>query len=243
LRPIRCGQLELLEQVERGLNKDFILGFARLDDARTHFLTNFQKTNLAQMCKPTSPETQHVPYPRRSSLKREGSNKRFLRASVSFDRVHIRLFKTTLGEQNVCSSGAPLTLGWEFEAETNDDINVVEFKRHSKGSRNLDRESSARRLILSEEERYLMLQKAGYSDEDIWHAEQDVAKVRHQRYTTLSWLPTSRLEAVLESAGRKLRRVKMRRQEGAPPSPKPIRSVHKRAHTYTGTPTAVWHDL
>jgi hypothetical protein len=119
--------------------------------------------------------------------------------SVSFDKVTIRSYPLELGG-GICSNGPPLTIGWELLHEAS--VTLLEFERkHS-----LPRERFE--LKLSGKTRYRILRNAGYTNDEIRLASDEVSKTRKQREQTAS-KPNAfgKLEEFAESATRTVKKA------------------------------------
>ena len=121
------------------------------------------------------------------------------RRHVAFSSVQIRRYPMILADNPACSSGPPLSLGWEYELLP--EMSMTEFESFRLRSRRIH----THHLILSHYKRVQILQLAGYAAEEIKTVEKEMAKVRVQRQMT-ALSPFGKLEQLAESVGRKLKR-------------------------------------
>jgi hypothetical protein len=100
-----------------------------------------------------------------------------MRRNVSFgDRLEILEFPIVLGD-SVCSSGAPVQIGWKPSKVVTRNLDVHELCREqSNGGRR-----SKKELILSVNKRALMLLNAGFDENDIKTATEDAKVIRQYR--------------------------------------------------------------
>lgn len=126
-------------------------------------------------------------------------------SKVTFDKIMIRVHKLEIGDNPACSIGPPVQLSWEVEEEREHDINVYEQERFG------IRRSNPRHLVLNYYQRVHMLKEAGYNESTIQEACREVARIQRGRSMTTLMLPVSKVEEVVRSAGRKLKRVGHRR--------------------------------
>ena len=118
---------------------------------------------------------------------------------VSFDSIQIRYYHMILGDNPACSIGAPVQLDWNFEHEEKHDLDIYEVERRPR--------RKLRHLILSYYRRKDILLQSGYNESDMRAVEKQIAKLKRQRKTTGFFLPIQKMEEVVQSAGRKVRRV------------------------------------
>ena len=120
---------------------------------------------------------------------------------VSFSQLDIHEFSMTLGDHPSATTGPPVMLDWEAEAEEK----VVDLE-HYETSRQPRR--SRRRLKLTYDERRKILEKEkGFSSQQVNEAWNEALRIREQRNETLQQGPLSMLfDDFSESANRKFRR-------------------------------------
>jgi hypothetical protein len=121
---------------------------------------------------------------------------------VSFGTIRIRRYSMAIGDNPACGIGVPVQLSWDY---VEDQLGEQDIDRYD-GERR-PRRRKLQHLGLSYYKRQDILRKAGYSEAELYQAEREVAKTRRQRKSTLMFLPVSRLEEVVESAGRKVKRA------------------------------------
>lgn len=111
-----------------------------------------------------------------------------MRRNVSFgDQLEILEFPIVLGD-SVCSSGAPVQIGWKPSKIVTRNLEVHELCREqSSGGRR-----SKRELLLSVHKRALILLNAGFDENEIETATEDAKVIRqHRRESRYQWKPSS----------------------------------------------------
>lgn len=148
--------------------------------------------------------------PAPSSIKRSESTASFFRnhatedssrikRNVSFSKIHVRDYSLTIGDNPSCLYGTPVSLGWAYVENEAIDLNAYEGGRPQR--------RSMRQMHLNSFQRKHILTAYQHSSEEIRAAKQNAAKVRRQREMTKHTLPLMKLEDMLESAGRKAKRM------------------------------------
>jgi hypothetical protein len=122
---------------------------------------------------------------------------------VKFHSIEVRKYPICLGDNPSCSIGPPVTLAWEYEEEPAIDLDVYECE-HIPHHRHL------RHLVLNYYRRHDILINAGYSELEIKQASQACAKAQRQRSRTRFLDPVSKLDEIVHSAGRKVKRAVFR---------------------------------
>lgn len=74
------------------------------------------------------------------------SSNNTLSRQVDFGMVQVRTYEQVIGDHPQCSSGCPLSLGWDYTQE--EPQSVVEYEQHRERERSLDD------LLLSDEQRH-----------------------------------------------------------------------------------------
>lgn len=121
------------------------------------------------------------------------------RREVSFHTIHIRYHPMILGDNPACSFGAPVQLDWECIEEEKHDLDVYEVERRPR--------RRLRHLVLSYYRRKDILMQAGFNEDEMRSSEKQIGKLKRQRKTTGFFLPIQKMEEVVQSAGRKVRRA------------------------------------
>uniref|UniRef100_A0A7S4RZQ0 Uncharacterized protein n=1 Tax=Ditylum brightwellii TaxID=49249 RepID=A0A7S4RZQ0_9STRA len=121
------------------------------------------------------------------------------RRHVTFDSVIIRDYGMILGDHPCCSYGPPVTLDWDYlEYEP---LKVDEYEFHHSLRRPL------KQLNLNYFRRLKLLEMAGTSEEDLKTSKKDVSKIKRSRSVTRYFVSAQPVEAAVESAVRKFKRV------------------------------------
>ena len=126
--------------------------------------------------------------------------KNIRRRSVSFDKICIREHALTLGDHPICSYGPPVCLDWKYKDLT--ECNLDEYEDIRGNSR------SMREMVMNYYCRnHLLSSLHGFTKKELKEATKEVQRIQRQRYLTRMMLPAHKVEEVLFSAGRKLKRV------------------------------------
>ena len=140
----------------------------------------------------------------------QGSNKnatwqagrRMPRRRVSFGSVGIREHTLTIGDNPSCRAGAPTSLDWEYDEKDTVHVESYEFTRRP------IRKTSSRELKMNATLRRRLLLEIGKSEAEISDAAEEAQKIRKQReFTKEVMLPLANVEAVVQSATRKAKRL------------------------------------
>jgi hypothetical protein len=120
---------------------------------------------------------------------------------VSFDCVKIRSYQQTLGDNPSVAYGPPISLDWEFQENEAIDINEYETERvfSRRTLRQLAMSYYLRKAILSRD--------YGFTEEELQQGKKEANKVKFLRGVTNTLLPMMQVEAAIESAGRKAKRM------------------------------------
>jgi len=136
----------------------------------------------------------------RPILKREDSD-RSQSKSVRFDSVHIRSHSQTLGDNPSVMYGPPISLDWDYEQH--ESIKLDDYEADRVFSRR-----TMRQMAVSYYRRKAILTRDyGFSEEELVKAHKDADKAKIKRAITNTLLPMMQVEAALESAGRKAKRM------------------------------------
>jgi hypothetical protein len=142
----------------------------------------------------------------RPSVKRDSSSTasekmKRRRKRVTFTMVQIRRYPIILTDNPACPTGPPLGLGWEYEVLPK--MNIVDFESFRLRSRRFQ----TSHLILSHYKRLEIVQRMGYSKEEIAQVEHEMATIQRHRKVTFSFSPCGMMEHALQSLGRKFKRT------------------------------------
>lgn len=123
------------------------------------------------------------------------------RKSVSFDSIQIRSYQLTMGDHPGVSYGPPIQLDWDYQEHEDIELDVYEANRGFS-------RRTMRQMVMSYYQRKNILEREyGFSEKELVRAKKDANKIKLQRNLTLTLLPMMMVEAALESAGRKAKRV------------------------------------
>lgn len=121
---------------------------------------------------------------------------------VQFSTVDIREYEMEIGDNPSCSRGPAITLGWKVtKCELYRSVDAFDCKRAN------TRKDKAHRLIMSRQERELMLLENGFSRFEIADSVRKIIRTKNQRRQTVNNLPIARFEEAIESAGRKVKKM------------------------------------
>jgi hypothetical protein len=118
---------------------------------------------------------------------------------VRFESVHIRLYHQTLGDNPAVTYGPPIALDWKY-----DEMSPVKVDEYE-GTRR-DRMADSSSLFLSSMDRRRLLQNKGFTEDEINQASLDAEKARKERGMTNALLPAMKVQEVLQSTRRKVKR-------------------------------------
>ena len=126
------------------------------------------------------------------------------RGSVSFKAIKIREYDQTVGDHPSVSYGPPISLDWNYSEKDEVDLDSYEELRGGRRSlREMQMNYYARKNTL--------MWKFGHTEEDIKSASKDANKSQRQRAITKALLPVSKVEEVMQSAKRKMKRAVRKR--------------------------------
>ena len=138
----------------------------------------------------------------RSVVLQGGRDRAHRGMNVVFDSVKIRSYSQTLGDNPCVSYGPPIQLDWDYEDGAPVPIDEFECERRSHRPRRMQA------LALNYYQRCNVLTYyCGVSVTDIKTAQKEAAKITRQRNFTKMTLPCMIVEDMLESAGRKAKRL------------------------------------
>lgn len=120
---------------------------------------------------------------------------------VAFGDVELRRYFITLGDNPSCRIGPPVSLGWEYEEFTTLPVDDYETIRQPK------RRSRLHQLVLNMYQRQGIMNRIGIDPEEIESIEKEMKRIQRQRSITAALAPFSKVEEVMASAGRKVKRA------------------------------------
>ncbi|KAG7367279.1 hypothetical protein IV203_029950 [Nitzschia inconspicua] len=127
------------------------------------------------------------------------------RGRVAFTNIQIRKYFMILGDNPSTPIGPPLSLGWEYEVLPT--MNITDFESFRLRSRRFQ----TNHLILSHYRRVEIVQRIGYTQEEVAKVEKEMKKIQTQRKITMAFTPCGKIESAFQSIGRKWRRNVLRR--------------------------------
>jgi hypothetical protein len=140
--------------------------------------------------------------PRKGSLKRISSmcsqtnsdtgSSSSLKRTVSFSSLEVREFSIALSDHPSCSYGPPIQLGWDYRQKK-----AVQVEDYEEAKLQQPRRSRRNMVLSYDVRRYLLLERAGYSEQDLEEAKSEVDRVKRERVVT-STLPASKLDETME---------------------------------------------
>mmetsp|Transcript_16999 Transcript_16999/g.25383 ORF Transcript_16999/g.25383 Transcript_16999/m.25383 type:complete len:295 (+) Transcript_16999:87-971(+) len=101
--------------------------------------------------------------------------------SIKFDKVTIREYEVTAGDNPSCSSGVPIALGWKYNP-VDKEVAIDEYEKcnATRGNSNA--------IQLSAEDRYTMLAIHGVPNSQITEAHEECQRVQKERRETINTL-------------------------------------------------------
>jgi len=120
-------------------------------------------------------------------------------SKVNFQDVTIREYDLTLGDNPSVSCGPPLSLDWTYSENDSQCLNEYEGNRSQR--------RTTRQLCVNYHQRINILSNLGHTEEEIKRAKKEANKSKSQRAITRQFLPLSKVEDVVTSAGRKAKRI------------------------------------
>ena len=140
-----------------------------------------------------------LPAPLSPSLSSPKPHQHRIKRNVSFTQIHVRDYPMTLGDNPSCVMGTPVTLDWDYQQQA--PLAVEEYEAHRPARRN------RYEMRLHEQARQDILRAAGVSRTDMKVQQEQISRTRRQRAATITLLPLEPLEALVESARRKVKRL------------------------------------
>jgi len=121
--------------------------------------------------------------------------------SLRFGQVHFRNFDQTLGDHPSTSYGPPISLDWNFEDGKSELLDSYEKDRHAA------RRPMKQLMLNYYQRKNILMWQYGYSEAELMKATKQSEKAAFQRSVTKYFLPVSKVEEALQSAGRKAKRA------------------------------------
>lgn len=115
------------------------------------------------------------------------------RASVKFTTLRVREYDIILGDNPACTSGPPISIGWDYTEHP--PLKVDSFESIRQRRTNLKRD-----LLLSREKREKILKRLGVSEAEIADAVRRNNKLRSQRRQTLNNMASDAVVEKIQNA-------------------------------------------
>lgn len=126
-----------------------------------------------------------------------------LARSVSFDEIQMRMYSQTVGDHPETSYGPPIALDWGYEEVDPVKVDTYEATRAKR--------RPLRHLVLSYHVRkHTLVWVYGHSEDELEEAARLRGRTQFRRGVTRCFLPCSKVEEAIQSAGRKAKRVVIR---------------------------------
>jgi hypothetical protein len=126
---------------------------------------------------------------------------------IRFESVQIRLYHQTLGDNPAVTYGPPIALDWKYDEMSSVTVDEYEGTRRH-------RISDSNNLFLSSMDRRRVLKNKGFTEDEINQASLEAEKARKERAMTNVLLPAMKVQEVLQSTRRKVKRfIKKRKKE------------------------------
>jgi hypothetical protein len=133
-------------------------------------------------------------------IEQSSCSERRPRSSVAFGSIIIRSYSQTLGDNPSVSYGPPIQLDWDYEEH--EPLKVDDYEDNRPPRR------TPRQMVLSFYHRKNILTwKYGVSEEELKSSKKQIKREKFRRNITITALPIMHVEAALESAARKAKRV------------------------------------
>lgn len=121
-------------------------------------------------------------------------------SKVSFTDITVRDYNLTLGDNPSVSYGPPVSLDWDYQEKAPVRLDTYEEGRGTRKKKgNMRLSYNMRELILKKE--------YGHSEAELAQAKRNVDQAKRQRDITKLFLPISKVEDLVQSAGRKAKRA------------------------------------
>ena len=122
-------------------------------------------------------------------------------STVTFGRVHIRLYERILCDNPAVTSGPPLGIGWNYKAYKRTFV-VDEWEELRAPGRRKYNE-----MLMPRTDREALLCKLGYTQKEIASSVRTILRVKTRRLQTINNLDAQQFEEFVEAACRGLKRV------------------------------------
>mmetsp|Transcript_28573 Transcript_28573/g.63538 ORF Transcript_28573/g.63538 Transcript_28573/m.63538 type:complete len:435 (+) Transcript_28573:85-1389(+) len=126
---------------------------------------------------------------------------------VSFHTVEVREYPITIGDNPSVIYGPPVAIDWDFDDRIEVGVDEFELCRSSEGRRKGDE------MRLDPSAREELVRQSGHTQKDVAEAVRQVGRDRRSRRRSVHNLPIMKFDEVLESGGRKFKRLVLRKKQ------------------------------
>lgn len=138
-----------------------------------------------------------------SDCSRDSGNTGGSARSVSFSTVEVRQYERVLGDNPSCSSGPPISIGWNYD-EAKTVVTTVDDHDDSlsislNGEESIGKIEARMKMVVQRHEREDMLENLGYSRSEIASAIRENVQTKKKRRQTVNNLNMEPIELMVES--------------------------------------------
>ncbi|GFH45554.1 hypothetical protein CTEN210_02028 [Chaetoceros tenuissimus] len=119
------------------------------------------------------------------------TNKENHRKSVGFDKIHIRQYERSIGDNPSVSSGPAVSLGWKYDPAEQLAYSLDEYEKHKIPTLSVPR-------IPRPVRESLLRKDCGYSSRELAQCVREINAIKAQRRQTVTNLPNHKMEEKIE---------------------------------------------
>jgi len=123
------------------------------------------------------------------------------KGSVRFSTINIRHYPIVLGDHPECSCGLPLSLGWIYKAGK--EITIDTYENHRP-----PRRCTSELIMPFHLRKKIIAANCCYNEDEIRGIKCEIRKIKDERKRTIARLRFSKIEELLESSRRKIKRIR-----------------------------------
>jgi len=124
-----------------------------------------------------------------------------MKRNVSFDKLDVREYAITLGDNPAVSRGPPISLSWNYIEETSVDLEQFEATR-------APRRTKGQMIMGSQVRRQILREQGGFTKSELKAATENVMKIKKERNKTIARAASlGKFDEVMESAVRKVKSI------------------------------------